>query len=65
MFRPDAGCTITNAATQAVEQQQLGYKIVLAFNGAYIPVEGKTVKDIINEYYSWIEKGHFEKKNKD
>lgn len=65
VFRPDAGCTITNAATQAVEQQQLGYKIVLAFNGAYIPVEGKTVKDIINEYYSWIEKGHFEKKNKD
>lgn len=60
VFRPDAGCTITNAATQAIEQQKLGYKIVLAFNGAYIPVEGKTVNDIVNEYYSL----EFEKKYK-
>lgn len=65
VFRPIAGCSITQAAIQAIAQQQAGYKIVLAFNGAYIPVEGKTVKDILNEYYSWIEKGHFEKKNKD
>lgn len=56
VFRPVAGCSITYAATQAIEQQQLGYNIVLAFNGAYIPVEEKTADDIVNEYYSWIKK---------
>ena len=55
-FRPIAGCDIADAATQAIEQQQLGYKIVLAFNGAYIRVEEKTADDIVNEYYSWLKK---------
>lgn len=56
VFRPLAGCDIESAAIQAVEQQKLGKKIVLAFNGAYIPVEEKTTDDIVNEYYSWLEK---------
>ena len=56
VFRPVAGCDIAHAATQAIEHQQSGYKIVLAFNGAYIPVEEKTADDIVNEYYSWIKK---------
>lgn len=56
VFRPIAGCDIADAAMQAIEQQQLGYKIVLAFNGAYIRVEEKTADDIVNEYYSWLKK---------
>ena len=28
----------------------------MAFNGAYIPVNGKTVAEICNEYFSWHEK---------
>lgn len=56
VFRPLAGCLIDSAAIQAVEQQKLGKKIVLAFNGAYIPVEEKTAVDIVNEYYSWLKK---------
>ena len=56
VFRPLAGCDINTAAIQAVEQQKLGKKIILAFNGAYIPIEEKTADDIVNEYYSWLEK---------
>lgn len=56
VFRPYAGCDINTAAIIAVEKQKLGNKIVLAFNGAYIPVEEKTADDIVNEYYSWLEK---------
>jgi len=56
VFRPLAGCDITTAAIQAIEQQKLGNKVVLAFNGAYIPVEEKKVVDILNEYHSWLEK---------
>ena len=65
VFRPLAGCNIESAATQAVEQQRLGYKIVLAFNGAYIPVEEKTADDIVKEYYSWLEKQCYSKKDID
>lgn len=51
VFRPLAGCDINEAAKQAVEKQRLGKNIVFAFNGVYIPVEGKTADDIVNEYY--------------
>ena len=56
VFRPLAGCDIESAATQALEQQKSGYNTVLAFNGAYIPVEEKTCDEIVKEYYSWREK---------
>lgn len=56
VFRPTAGCDIESAAKQAVRQQQLGNKIVLAFNGAYISVEGKTDNEIVKEYHFWLEK---------
>ena len=57
VFRPVAGCDIESAAKQAIKQQGvLAKKIVLAFNGAYIPVGGKAADIIVNEYNSWVEK---------
>ena len=57
MFSPAIGCDIDSAARQAIKKQKVsGKDIVLAFNGAYIPVEEKTVDDIVNEYYSWVKK---------
>ena len=57
VFRPVAGCDIESAAKQAIKQQGvLAKKIVLAFNGAYIPVGGKAADIIVNEYNSWLEK---------
>lgn len=57
VFRPVAGCDIELAAKQAIKQQGvLAKKIVLAFNGAYIPVGGKAVDIIVNEYNSWLGK---------
>ena len=55
VFRPVIGCDIDLAVRQAIEKQRTsGKDIVLAFNGAYIPVSGKTADDIVNEYHSWI-----------
>lgn len=55
VFRPAIGCDIDLAVRQAIEKQRVsGKDIVLAFNGAYIPVSGKTADDVVNEYYSWI-----------
>ena len=56
VFRPLAGTDIIAAANQALEKIEIGKKVVLAFNGAYIPVNGKTVAEICNEYDAWIEK---------
>ena len=51
VYRPFAGSTIEDAAEKA---QALGDKIILAFNGAYIPVKGKTTNEIVAEYYNWL-----------
>ena len=56
IFRPLAGTDIIAAANQALEKIEIGKEVVLAFNGAYIPVNGKTVAEICNEYFSWHEK---------
>ena len=57
VFRPLAGTDIKLAAKQAIEQQGvLAKEIVLAFNGAYIPVKGKAMDIVVNEYESWLEK---------
>lgn len=53
VFRPLAGDTIEKAAEKAVE---LGGKVVLAFNGAYIPVGIKTKDEIVAEYHNWVKK---------
>lgn len=56
VFRPLAGTDIIAAANQALEKIEIGKEVILAFNGAYIPVNGKTVAEICNEYFSWAEK---------
>ena len=56
LFRPLAGTDIRIAAKQAIEKIEIGKKVVLSFNGAYIPVNGKTVREIENEYDAWLEK---------
>lgn len=56
VFRPLAGTDIITAARQALEKIEIGKEVVLAFNGAYIPVNGKTVAEICNEYFAWTEK---------
>lgn len=53
VFRPLAGDTIEKAAEQAVK---LDGKVVLAFNGAYIPVGNKTKNEIVAEYHNWAKK---------
>ena len=56
IFRPVVGTDIRIAAKQALEKIDIGKKVVLAFNGAYIPVNGKTVGEIDSEYDAWLEK---------
>ena len=53
VFRPLAGDTIEKAAGKAVE---LDGKVVLAFNGAYIPVGNKTKDEIVAEYHDLVKK---------
>ena len=55
VFRPLAGTDIIAAAKQALEKIEIGKEVVLAFNGAYIHVNGKTVAEICNEYFAWTE----------
>lgn len=57
VFRPLAGTDITVAAEQAIRRANEGGRLVLAFNGAYIPVrKGNNVKKIVDIYDSFIEK---------
>lgn len=56
VFRPLAGTDIIVAAKQALEKIEIGKEVVLAFNGAYIPVNGKTVGEIDKEYDAWVKK---------
>ena len=53
VFRPLAGDTIEKAAEKAVK---LDGKVVLAFNGAYIPVGNKTKDKIVAEYHDCVKK---------
>ena len=52
VFRPVAGTMIENAVKQALKQGD----VVLAFNGFYTPVKGKTSDEILAEYDCWIDK---------
>lgn len=57
VFRPLAGTDITTAANQAVRRANEGDRLVLAFNGAYIPVKkGCNVNKIVDMYDAFIEK---------
>ena len=56
VFRPLAGTDIIAAANQAIEKIEIGKEVILAFNGAYIHVNGKTVAEICNEYFAWTER---------
>ncbi|MBO7079103.1 MAG: hypothetical protein J6W64_04775 [Bacilli bacterium] len=56
IFRPVVGTDIRIAAKQALEKIDIGKKVVLAFNGAYIPVNGKTIGEIDSEYDTWLKK---------
>lgn len=65
IFRPIAGTDIRIAAKQALEKIDIGKKVVLAFNGAYIPVNGKTVGEIDSEYDAWLKKLEYKTLNVD
>ena len=56
VFRPLAGTNITTAANQAVRRVNEGDRLVLAFNGAYIPVrKGCNANKIVEMYDAFIE----------
>ncbi len=57
VFRPLAGTDITIAAEQAIRSANKGDRLVLAFNGAYIPVrKGCDANKIVDIYNTFIEK---------
>ena len=57
VFRPLAGTDITIAAEQAIRRADEGDRLVLAFNGAYIPVrKGCNANKIVDIYDAFIEK---------
>lgn len=57
VFRPLAGTDITIAAEQAIRRVNKGDSLVLAFNGAYIPIrKGCKVSKIVDIYDAFIEK---------
>lgn len=57
VFRPLAGTDINNAALQAIRRANEGDRLVLAFNGAYIPVrKGCNANKIVDIYEAFIEK---------
>ena len=57
VFRPLAGTDITIAAEQAIKRANEGDHLVLAFNGAYIPVrKGCNANKIVDIYNAFIEK---------
>ena len=56
VFSPLAGVDITTAAEEAIRRTKKGEHLVLAFNGAYIPVmKGNNAKEIVDFYYTYIE----------
>ncbi len=56
VFSPLAGVDITTAAEEAIRRTKKGEHLVLAFNGAYIPVmKGNNAKEIVDFYYAYIE----------
>lgn len=67
VFRPLAGTDITVAAEQAIRRANEGDRLVLAFNGAYIPVrKGCNANKIVDIYNAFIEKQkepHYTKRN--
>lgn len=57
VFRPLGGTDITVAAEQAIKRANEGERLVLAFNGAYIPVlKGYDVNEIVDIYNTFVEK---------
>lgn len=57
VFRPLAGTDITIAAEQAIRRADEGGRLVLAFNGAYIPVrKGCNANKIVDIYDAFIKK---------
>lgn len=57
VFRPLAGTDINSAALQAIRRANEGDNLVLAFNGAYIPVrKGCNANKIVDIYEAFIEK---------
>jgi len=57
VFRPLGGTDITVAAEQAIKRANKGERLVLAFNGAYIPVrKGYNVNKIVDIYNTFVEK---------
>ena len=57
VFRPLAGTDITIAAEQAIRRANEGDRLVLAFNGAYIPIrKGCNANEIVDIYDAFIEK---------
>ena len=57
VFRPLAGTDITIAAEQAIRRANEGDHLVLAFNGAYIPIrKGCNANEIVDIYDAFIEK---------
>ena len=57
VFRPLPGTDITIAAEQAIRRANEGDRLVLAFNGAYIPVrKGCDANHIVDIYDAFIEK---------
>ena len=57
VFRPLAGTDITIAAEQAIRRANEGDKLVLAFNGAYIPVKKSySANNIVDIYDAFIVK---------
>ena len=57
VFRPLAGTDINTAVLQAIRRANEGDRLVLAFNGAYIPVrKGVDANKIVDIYDAFIEK---------
>lgn len=57
VFRPLAGTDITIATEQAIRRANEGDRLVLAFNGAYIPVrKGCNANQIVDIYDAYLEK---------
>jgi len=66
VFRPSIGTDITIAAEQAIRRANEGDRLVLAFNGAYIPVrKGCNAQELVDEYDAYLEKQKLKKKGKD
>ena len=57
VFNPMPGCTIDEAAEQAVDKVANGENIVISFNGFYMKIyKETTIDDIINSYNDFCKK---------